>query len=274
MATRHNKKRNTGFVFEALVREATKAILAEDNNKKQVVVSTIKEFFKKGTELSKELECYQALSKDNNLPPQLGEKLIFEVKRKAAALNKRKLTEEKNALISEINKNISKDVFSNFVPNYRALATIAQIFKSDTPVKERVLLEANIIQNITEDTEEQSTPMEHIDSLVVKNFIEKFNTAYTGLLSEQRQLLSKYVTSINDGYTEFQFFINEELERIKDVVTSSLSDKVVKDDNFMLEGINNVLEKIEEMRNIAIDEKFLMKMLKLQKLSSEIQNDD
>ena len=274
MATRHNKKRNTGFVFEALVREATKAILAEDNNKKQVVVSTIKEFFKKGTELSKELECYQALSKDNNLPPQLGEKLIFEVKRKAAALNKRKLTEEKNALISEINKNISKDVFSNFVPNYRALATIAQIFKSDTPVKERVLLEANIIQNITEDTEEQSTPMEHIDSLVVKNFIEKFNTAYTGLLSEQRQLLSKYVTSINDGYTEFQFFINEELERIKDVVTSSLSDKIVKDDNFMLEGINNVLEKIEEMRNITIDEKFLMKMLKLQKLSSEIQNDD
>ena len=274
MATRHNKKRNTGFVFEALVREATKAILAEDNNKKQVVVSTIKEFFKKGTELSKELECYQALSKDNNLPPQLGEKLIFEVKRKAAALNKRKLTEEKNALISEINKNISKDVFSNFVPNYRALATIAQIFKSDTPVKERVLLEANIIQNITEDTEEQSTPMEHIDSLVVKNFIEKFNTAYTGLLSEQRQLLSKYVTSINDGYTEFQFFINEELERIKDVVTSSLSDKVIKDDNFMLEGINNVLEKIEEMRNITIDEKFLMKMLKLQKLSSEIQNDD
>ena len=107
MATRHNKKRNTGFVFEALIREATKAILAEDNNKKQVVVSTIKEFFKKGTELSKELECYQALSKDNNLPPQLGEKLIFEVKRKAAALNKRKLTEEKNALISEINKNIS-----------------------------------------------------------------------------------------------------------------------------------------------------------------------
>ena len=274
MATRHNKKRNTGFVFEALVREATKAILAEDNNKKQVVVSTIKEFFKKGTELSKELECYQALSKDNNLPPQLGEKLIFEVKRKAAALNKRKLTEEKNALISEINKNISKDVFSNFVPNYRALATIAQIFKSDTPVKERVLLEANIIKNITEDTEEQNTPMEHIDSLVVKNFIEKFNTAYTGLLSEQRQLLSKYVTSINDGYTEFQFFINEELERIKDVVTSSLSDKVVKDDNFMLEGINNVLEKIEEMRNITIDEKFLMKMLKLQKLSSEIQNDD
>ena len=47
MATRHNKKRNTGFVFEALIREATKAILAEDNNKKQVVVSTIKQFFKK-----------------------------------------------------------------------------------------------------------------------------------------------------------------------------------------------------------------------------------
>jgi len=274
MATKHNKKRNTGFVFEALVREATKAILAEDDAKKQVVVSTIKEFFKKGTELSKELECYQALSKDNNLTPQLGEKLIFEVKRKASLLNKNKLIQEKNALISQINKNISKDVFNNFVPNYRALATISQIFKDDTPVKQRVLLESSIIKNITEEVVEQKEKLEHIDSLVVKNFIEKFNTAYTGLLSEQRTLLSKYVTSINDGYTEFHFFINEELERIKNIVTESLKTKVVKDDEFMLEGINNVLGKIEEMRNLAVDEKFLMKMLKLQKLSSEIENDD
>jgi len=274
MATKHNKKRNTGFVFEALVREATKAILAEDDAKKQVVVSTIKEFFKKGTELSKELECYQALSKDNNLTPQLGEKLIFEVKRKASLLNKNKLIQEKNALISQINKNISKDVFNNFVPNYRALATISQIFKDDTPVKQRVLLESSIIKNITEEVVEQKEKLEHIDSLVVKNFIEKFNTAYTGLLSEQRTLLSKYVTSINDGYTEFHFFINEELERIKNIVTESLKSKVVKDDEFMLEGINNVLGKIEEMRNLAVDEKFLMKMLKLQKLSSEIENDD
>jgi len=274
MATKHNKKRNTGFVFEALVREATKAILAEDNAKKQVVVSTIKEFFKKGTELGKELECYQALSKDNNLTPQLGEKLIFEVKRKASLLNKNKLIQEKNALISQINKNISKDVFNNFVPNYRALATISQIFKDDTPVKQRVLLESSIIKNITEEVAEQEEKLEHIDSLVVKNFIEKFNTAYTGLLSEQRTLLSKYVTSINDGYTEFHFFINEELERIKDIVNKSLKTKIVKDDKYMLEGISNVLSKIEEMRNFAIDEKFLMKMLKLQKLSSEIENDD
>lgn len=274
MATKHNKKRNTGFVFEALVREATKAILAEDNAKKQVVVSTIKEFFKKGTELSKELECYQALSKDNNLTPQLGEKLIFEVKRKASLLNKNKLIQEKNALISQINKSISKDVFNNFVPNYRALATISQIFKDDTPVKQRVLLESSIIKNITEEVAEQEENLEHIDSLVVKNFIEKFNTAYTGLLSEQRTLLSKYVTSINDGYTEFHFFINEELERIKGIVNESIKTKIVKDDKYMLEGINNVLGKIEEMRNLAIDEKFLMKMLKLQKLSSEIENDD
>ena len=249
MATKHNKKRNTGFVFEALVREATKAILAQDESKKKVVVRTIKEFFKKGTELSKELECYQALSQDDKLSPQLGEKLIFEVKRKASQLNKGKLAKEKNALISEINKNISKDVFNNFVPNYRALATIAQIFKADTPVKERVLL-------------------------VVKKFIDKFNTTYTTLISEQRELLSKYVTSINDGYTEFQYYVNEELERIRNVVTEALNQKIIKDDAYMLEGINGVLAKIEEMKTFSVDESFLMKMLKLQKLSSEIENDD
>jgi hypothetical protein len=61
MKIKHNKKRNTAFVYEALIRELTKAVIKEDMNKKQMVASVIKEHFSKGSEIKKELEIYQGV---------------------------------------------------------------------------------------------------------------------------------------------------------------------------------------------------------------------
>ena len=104
MATKLNKKRNTGFVFEALIREATKAILAKDETKRNTVVTTIKESFAPGTELRKELDCYRALSSEDTLDKPTAEKLIFEVRRDIGKINEKKLVREKNTLVSRINK--------------------------------------------------------------------------------------------------------------------------------------------------------------------------
>ena len=111
MATKINKKRNTGFVFEALIREATKAILAKDETRRNNVVTTIKESFAPGTELKKELDCYRALSSPDQLDKPTAEKLVFEVKRDMTKIDNTKLVKEKNTLVSKINKNISKDVY-------------------------------------------------------------------------------------------------------------------------------------------------------------------
>ena len=149
MATKLNKKRNTGFVFEALIREATKAILAKDEGKRNTVVTTIKESFAPGTELRKELDCYKALSSTDALDKPTAEKLIFEVRRDIKKINEKKLVREKNTLVSRINKSISKDVFNNFVPNYKSLATIARIFNDKTPTKDRVLMESVLLESLT-----------------------------------------------------------------------------------------------------------------------------
>ena len=98
MATKLNKKRNTGFVFEALIREATKAILAKDESKRNTVVTTIKESFAPGTELRKELDCYKALSSNDTYDKPTAEKLIFEVRRDASNINEKKLVREKTHL--------------------------------------------------------------------------------------------------------------------------------------------------------------------------------
>jgi hypothetical protein len=62
---KHNKKRNTAFIFEALSHEMTKAIVSKDDNKKREVVSIVKEHFKKGTQLRKELDLFQSLQESS-----------------------------------------------------------------------------------------------------------------------------------------------------------------------------------------------------------------
>ena len=61
MKTKYNKKRNTAFVYEALVREGTSAILQGDHDRKNTVVKLIKKHFTTDSILYKDLQCYQSL---------------------------------------------------------------------------------------------------------------------------------------------------------------------------------------------------------------------
>ena len=45
MKLKHNKKRNTAFVYEALVREVAKAVVRKDEKRKNLIVKIIKENF-------------------------------------------------------------------------------------------------------------------------------------------------------------------------------------------------------------------------------------
>ena len=67
MKVKHNKKRNTAFVFEALVREATVAILKKEGDRKNRVVSILKKQFYDGSPLKKDLECDRSVYENQNL---------------------------------------------------------------------------------------------------------------------------------------------------------------------------------------------------------------
>ena len=73
-------------------------------------------------------------------------------------------------------------MFSNFVGNYKYLATISQIFNRDSSPKNRVLLENAVVDTMT-----QQSPLEDmksVDGVVYKTFVEKFNEAYASTLPE------------------------------------------------------------------------------------------
>ena len=110
MARRHNKKRNTAFLYEILIRELTKSIIRKDNNRKAAIVSILKEGFNKGTALYKELQLYKDVASTSELDPQYAEKFINYLKMEHEKIDTKALFKEQGVVITKINKMLSKDV--------------------------------------------------------------------------------------------------------------------------------------------------------------------
>lgn len=276
MKFKHNKKRNTAFLFEALIRELTKASLNEDIEKKGVVIAIIKEHFNKDSILAKELELYKTLNEDIDMSPEFAEKLLYEVKVDYQSLNKKKVFEAQSVLINEINKKLSKSIFSNFVPNYKNLATIYQILNPDTtPPKARILLEDELIKNITSKNKLNENKMKPVDKITMNVFVKKFNEQYSkSLLKEQQNLLKRYVTSFTDNGLELKIFLNEEIARLKSTLRESLNHKSIQNDFEVKEKTEQVLSIIDGFRKRKVDSRMVETILKIQGLVKEISEDD
>ena len=271
MRLKHNKKRNTAFLYESLIRQVVLSSVKRESKRRDVVLSLIKENFAKDTEIKKELDLYKALIETKNISLRKAEKLLNEIKKEHAKIDKKKLFKEQSALIKTINRNVSKDVFSNFVPNYKSLATISQIFDEDVSGKKRVVLEEDVIKYMILQTKRGENKQD-ISNLQLKTFISKFNDTYDFLLEEQKDLLNKYILSFLDNGLEFKIYLNEEIDRLRKIVISSKSMEEVQSDSLMKEKINSVLALIEGFKENPINENMLKSVLSIQTLTKEMQS--
>ena len=273
MKTKHNKKRNTAFVYEALVREATVSILKGDHERKEKVVNLIKKHFGQSSNLRKDLECYRSLYENQNIDRFHSEKIIKEAKIANKLINKDCLFKEQSDLINDINKEISPSVFGNYVPNYKTLATIAQIFSTNATPKKQVVLESLIAENMAKDIE-RKVQVEKVDNLVYKTFIKKFNEKYDDkLLKEQKNLLNYYVSSFSDNALELKIFLNEEIPRLQEQLEKSLSSSEIVSDNDMQIKTKEIIARLTSFSREQISENLLLTVLKTQKLVKEISTD-
>ena len=58
---RHNKKRNTAFLYECLIKQLTIAIVRKDENLKESIVNIVREYFNKSSILYEDLQLYNQL---------------------------------------------------------------------------------------------------------------------------------------------------------------------------------------------------------------------
>jgi hypothetical protein len=272
MRLKHNKKRNTAFVYEALIRELTSSIVKNNKNKQTKIVSIVKEHFKEGTELNKELNLYKSIYETKDIEKNIAEKIVTQVKEKYSELNKKAVFLEQSALISKINKTLSRKLFTNFVPNYKSIASVYSIFQDALPVKDRVLLEENIIQQMSQSCEapvEQQVP---VDNIVYNTFVSKFNEEYSGTLNEnQKRLLNKYIASFSDNGIELKYYLSEEIGELKGKLEMCKKDKDVKEDNSLKEKINKVYSILDSYKEKEVDTDLIEVVLKTQELVDEIE---
>ncbi len=274
MKLKHNKKRNTAFLFEVLVRELTKSVIQKKSEYGVKISRIVKEHFGKGTLLKKELEIYKSLQEKSGLQPYVAEKLIFEAKSQYSKLDKERIFQEQSALINKINKELTPEVFSQFVPNYKSIATIHQIFNSSLSPKKKVLLETTILETLTATEQLTESKEKKVDNLVIKKFVERYNKQYetADLHEEQKNLLQKYIMSFSDNGLDLNVYLNEEIGRLKDVLSESNSVKEIAEDKEMLEKSKAILTLLESFKEQAVSGDMVKKVLRVQNLVREIQD--
>ncbi len=235
---KHNKIRNTGLLFEFLLRQITSDVLNENNGK---AVKIVKEKFNENTELGKELALYNVLITKKFKSDSKADYFINEVMKARNDLNNSVLRRERYNLIKEIQSNYNLQKFmSSKVPNYKTYASIYTLFEYDKSLSPDQKTESffNIVEHVT--TNDNSIKLsetvrtlpddEDLRILTYKTLLEKFNQKYTKLSAAQKNLLREYINnvsntnSLKDTLKEIVRGLKEDLKQH----SKNLKDEVVK----------------------------------------------
>jgi hypothetical protein len=205
---KHSKYKNTGILFEMLVHKLTSETLTSN---KTVTIDIIKKYFGKNTELSKELQLYNSLIKEQFRSEAQALDYIRTVKSAHGKLNQTVIKRQRYNLVKEISeKFIFADMTRMHINNYKVLASINMIFEHEETDNPKQLLECKhaILQHgiITEKSKPKKDPIlesyeaqtKDMRLLSYKLLVDKFNEKYSGLDESQKQLLNKYITHVND----------------------------------------------------------------------------
>ena len=262
---KHNKKRNTAFLYECLIKEMTKAVVRGELQKKQQIVETLKRYFSKGTPLYNDLQLYKQLMETKNLKESLGIRFMEEVKKDWETLDRKEIFNQQTQLIREFNHKLP-EAFGNFVPNYKSIATIGQFFNSSgLKAKSRLLIEERVKRLVISHSEAiKEQNLKTVDSLTYKTFVSNFNDTYKeSLLKEQRELLTNYITSFSDNGLGLKMFMNEEVGRLKEQCE-------VLSEGKWSDKISLVKEKLEDFKKKPLTEEIVKDVFHIQQLLSEI----
>ena len=260
MNIKHSKYKNTGILFELLVRQVTADTL---NGQDSASLAIIQKYFVK-SELGREYKLYETLAKNTSLTEGKANVLIQTLLETSKKLNRGVLKREKYNLINEIRKHYNlEEFFKTKLPHYKTFAafyTLVEIQNTDALVNTDIIVnnkmtllehlstspikpeavKADILQEFQ--TYDKDTRM-----LTYRILMEKFNGKYTNLHDSQKEVLRQYINSV-DSTPVLREFYNTEVAKIK----SQLNELVTKiTDKTVQIKINEVSTLIEELDKTA-----------------------
>ena len=223
MAIKHNKLRNSGLLFELLVRQFTTDTLNNKDSKSAVI---LKEYFH-NTDIFKEYQVYNTISKARNLSESKAEVLINACIESYKKLNKSKLREQKYKMVAAIRESYNIDEFLKAkVDNYTVLASIYILLEmhaadsidiEDYTKCKTTLLEYVTSKKVSEKdvlVEEFAASDEGTRELIYKMTVNKFNERYSNLNESQKNLLKEYINNISTS-NKLKEYCNEQVKVVK-----------------------------------------------------------
>ena len=281
MRIKHNKFRNTGVLFELLVRQIASDTLANTDSK---AVKIVKKYFH-NNEIAKEHKLYHTILTAPRLSEGKTEMLVNTTVDLAKIVNKEQLLKEKYNLIKEIKKHYNlESFFKSKVNNYKTLAAAYTLFESAMETKfiepkQLVLNKLTLMEHITKKQliKEETTDVgvelakedKNVRILVYRMLIEKFNSKYSTLSDRQKLVLKEFINNISNP-EHLKVYINENLNKVK----TELSELVKKVDDKTTEiKLNEVITLIKPISaKSSVKDEHLVSLLQYQQLAEEIKN--
>lgn len=283
MKIKHSKYRNTGLIFELLVKQIASDTL---NNSDSAAVSIIKKHFTGKTSLVREFKLYEFILKNRQVSQSKAEAILSTITEISRKLDQNSLKKQKYDLISDIKENYSiNEFFAIQTPDYKALASLYCLLEaqnSDSLVDPQYFVnyKSTLLEHLTtnkqdkgevKDTliEEYSKYDKDLKLLTFKILLEKFNDTYKDLLPEQKNILKEFITSVN-SQTRLRNLVNEELIKIATAV-NKLKAKV-KNEVVMIK-LDEVSKSIQPLSNKdRINDGHLVNLMQYYDLVNELKS--
>jgi hypothetical protein len=272
---KHSKVKNTGLIFELLVRQVAADTM---NNKQSKALQIIKRNFNKDSELNKELKLYRALHEEKFNAETKAERFLDAVIRSKKAISESQLKREKYNLIKEIRNSYNiEDFFKARVVNYKLHASIYKLFEfaeADDP-KEYINTKFQIVEHIctTNAKTETAVPLlatenKDVRVLASKIIVDRFNEKYSSsLTTEQKNLLRQYINGVATSTSLREYIVKEALvlrDQLKSLKTS-IPSKILK---IKIDEVANLLNAITKKH--IVEDKDVLTMLRYYELVSEL----
>lgn len=224
MQIKHSKYKNTGILFELLVRQITTDTLdGKDSPAKDI----LKKYFVK-SELGREYKLYETLLKRTSLTEGKANVVVDTLIESSKTLNRGAIKRQKYNLISEIQKQYDLNEFFNHkLPNYKVYAafyTLLEIVntqESNNP-DQIISNKVTILEHLTaakinnDDRSESMIEFEQADKsvrlLAYKKILENFNSKYNDLHPQQKEILKEFITSVDNKPRLKEFYITKVTE--------------------------------------------------------------
>ena len=275
---KHSKYKNTGIIFELLVRQVTNDVLTSGDSP---AVKILKKYFS-NTELAKEQRLYNLVNTQERLTETKAEAVLQTIAETALKFDLFKLNKEKYNLIKEIKKHYDvNNFYKNKISNYKTSAAVFTLLESYrsanfTDPKQVVnnkitllehLTQKEIINDENKEIKEFLQESKDIRILTYRVLIEKFNEKYSNFTGQQKVILKEYINNINDSvklkqvvndhFNYLKLTLNSFAEKIQDPVTKikinesiKLIQPILKNENPKEEHLINLLQYYELLSEI------------------------